>query len=46
MHLEEKMKLETLALPVGYKSEPTTRSSAVTIYQTTSCTFDKVQHDA
>ncbi len=40
------MKLETLALHQGYKSEPTTRSAAVPIYQTTSFTFDDTQHGA
>ncbi|MBI4046139.1 MAG: aminotransferase class I/II-fold pyridoxal phosphate-dependent enzyme, partial [Devosia nanyangense] len=40
------MKLETLALHHGYKPEPTTRSAAVPIYQTTSYTFDDTQHGA
>lgn len=40
------MKLETIALHAGYKSEATTRSAAVPIYQTTSYTFDDTQHGA
>ncbi|HKM36233.1 MAG TPA: bifunctional O-acetylhomoserine aminocarboxypropyltransferase/cysteine synthase [Thiopseudomonas sp.] len=40
------MKLETIALHVGYKSDPTTKSAAVPIYQTTSYTFDNTQHGA
>ncbi|WP_417580709.1 O-acetylhomoserine aminocarboxypropyltransferase/cysteine synthase family protein [Pelagibacterium sp.] len=40
------MKLETLALHHGYSPEPTTRSAAVPIYQTTSYTFDDTQHGA
>ncbi len=40
------MKLETLALHHGYKSEETTKSAAVPIYQTTSYTFDDTQHGA
>jgi len=40
------MKLETIALHSGYKSEPTTKSAAVPIYQTTSYTFDDTQHGA
>lgn len=40
------MKLESLALHKGYKSEPTTRAAAVPIYQTTSYTFDDTQHGA
>lgn len=40
------MKLETLALHAGYKSDPTTRAAAVPIYQTTSYTFDDTQHGA
>lgn len=40
------MKLETIALHVGYKSDPTTKSAAVPIYQTTSYTFDDTQHGA
>ncbi len=40
------MKLESLALHHGYESEPTTRSAAVPIYQTTSYTFEDTQHGA
>ncbi|MES9929664.1 MAG: aminotransferase class I/II-fold pyridoxal phosphate-dependent enzyme [Candidatus Thiodiazotropha sp. 6PDIVS] len=40
------MKLESLALHAGYDSEPTTKSAAVPIYQTTSYTFDDTQHGA
>lgn len=40
------MKLESLALHHGYKSEDTTKSAAVPIYQTTSYTFDDTQHGA
>jgi len=40
------MKLESLALHHGYDSEPTTKSAAVPIYQTTSYTFDDTQHGA
>lgn len=40
------MKLESLALHHGYQSEPTTKSAAVPIYQTTSYTFDDTQHGA
>jgi len=40
------MKLETLALHHGYKSEATTRAAAVPIYQTTSYTFDNTRHGA
>ena len=40
------MKLESLALHAGYQSEPTTKSAAVPIYQTTSYTFDDTAHGA
>ncbi|MEH6617272.1 MAG: aminotransferase class I/II-fold pyridoxal phosphate-dependent enzyme [Porticoccus sp.] len=40
------MKLESLALHHGYKSESTTKAAAVPIYQTTSYTFDDTQHGA
>ena len=40
------MKPETIALHVGYKSDPTTKSAAVPIYQTTSYTSDDTQHGA
>jgi O-acetylhomoserine (thiol)-lyase len=41
-----KMKLESIALHEGYKSEETTKAAAVPIYQTTSYTFDDSQHGA
>lgn len=40
------MKLDSIALHHGYQSEPTTKSAAVPIYQTTSYTFDDTQHGA
>lgn len=40
------MKLESLAIHHGYKSDPVTRAAAVPIYQTTSYTFDNTQHGA
>ena len=40
------MKLESMALHHGYKSDPTTKAAAVPIYQTTSYTFDDTQHGA
>ena len=40
------MKRETIAIHVGYTSDPTTKSAAVPIYQTTSYTFDDTQHGA
>lgn len=40
------MKLESMALHTGYKSEETTKAAAVPIYQTTSYTFDDTQHGA
>ncbi|MBO6753775.1 MULTISPECIES: O-acetylhomoserine aminocarboxypropyltransferase/cysteine synthase family protein [Spongiibacter] len=40
------MKLESIALHQGYKSEETTKAAAVPIYQTTSYTFDDTQHGA
>ena len=40
------MKPETIAIHVGYSSDPTTKSAAVPIYQTTSYTFDDTQHGA
>lgn len=40
------MKLESIALHQGYKSEATTKAAAVPIYQTTSYTFDDTQHGA
>ncbi|KAA0890638.1 bifunctional O-acetylhomoserine aminocarboxypropyltransferase/cysteine synthase [Pusillimonas sp. ANT_WB101] len=40
------MKFETLAVHAGFKSDPTTKSVAVPIYQTTSYSFDSTQHAA
>jgi len=40
------MKLESIALHEGYKSEETTKAAAAPIYQTTSYTFDNTQHGA
>ncbi|MBN8714412.1 MAG: aminotransferase class I/II-fold pyridoxal phosphate-dependent enzyme [Xanthomonadales bacterium] len=40
------MKFETLAVHAGYSPEPTTRASAVPIYQTVAYTFDSAQHGA
>lgn len=40
------MRLESLALHHGYKSEISTKAAAVPIYQTTSYTFDNTQHGA
>tara|TARA_R110002073_G_scaffold42426_1_gene118812 strand:- start:192 stop:1463 length:1272 start_codon:yes stop_codon:yes gene_type:complete len=40
------MKLESIALHEGYKSEETTKAASVPIYQTTSYTFDDTQHGA
>ncbi|MBP6019796.1 MAG: bifunctional O-acetylhomoserine aminocarboxypropyltransferase/cysteine synthase [Burkholderiaceae bacterium] len=40
------MKLETLAIHAGYQPDPTTKSVAVPIYQTTSYAFDSTQHGA
>lgn len=40
------MKLETLAVHGGYSPDPTTKSVAVPIYQTTSYAFDSTQHGA
>ena len=40
------MKLESIALHEGYKSEATTKAAAVPIYQTSSYTFDNTQHGA
>ncbi len=40
------MKFETLALHAGYTPDPSTKSAAVPIYQTTSYTFDNTQHGA
>ncbi len=40
------MKLETIAVHGGYSPDPTTKSVAVPIYQTTSYAFDDTQHGA
>ena len=40
------MKLETLAIHHGYKSDESTNSAAVPIYQTVAYTFDNTQHGA
>ncbi len=40
------MQLETIAVHGGYSPDPTTKSVAVPIYQTTSYAFDNTQHAA
>ena len=40
------MKDETIAIHAGYKSDPTTKSVAVPIYQTVAYEFDDAQHGA
>ena len=40
------MKFETLSIHAGYQPDPTTKSVAVPIYQTTSYAFDSTQHGA
>ncbi|MCZ2105495.1 MAG: aminotransferase class I/II-fold pyridoxal phosphate-dependent enzyme, partial [Burkholderiales bacterium] len=40
------MHIDTLAIHAGYTPEPTTKSAAVPIYQTTSYVFDSAQHGA
>jgi O-acetylhomoserine (thiol)-lyase len=40
------MKLESIALHHGYKSEKTTKAATTPIYQTTSFTFDDTKHGA
>ena len=40
------MKDETLAVHAGYKTDPTTKSVAVPIYQTVAYEFDNAQHGA
>ena len=40
------MKLETIAVHGGFSPDPTTKSVAVPIYQTTSYAFDDTQHGA
>lgn len=40
------MKDQTLAIHAGFKSDPTTKSTAVPIYQTVAFEFDNAQHGA
>ncbi|OJU89606.1 MAG: O-acetylhomoserine aminocarboxypropyltransferase [Burkholderiales bacterium 66-5] len=40
------MHIDTLAVHAGYSPDPTTKSAAVPIYQTTSYVFDSAQHGA
>ncbi len=40
------MKIETLAVHAGYSPDPTTKASAVPIYQTVAYAFDNAQHGA
>ena len=40
------MHLDTLAVHAGYTPDPTTKSAAVPLYQTTSYVFDSAQHGA
>ena len=40
------MKIETIAVHGGYTPEPTTKSAAVPLYQTTAYAFDSAQHGA
>ena len=40
------MKAETLSIHAGYKTDPTTKSVAVPIYQTVAYEFDDAQHGA
>ncbi|HUH41076.1 MAG TPA: bifunctional O-acetylhomoserine aminocarboxypropyltransferase/cysteine synthase [Castellaniella sp.] len=40
------LKFDTLAIHAGYSPDPTTKSVAVPIYQTTSYAFDDTQHGA
>ncbi|MBC8226135.1 MAG: PLP-dependent transferase, partial [Gammaproteobacteria bacterium] len=40
------MKIETQAIHSGYTPDPTTKSVATPIYQTTSYAFDSAQHGA
>lgn len=44
--MTQQHKAETIALHTGFKSDPTTKSVAVPIYQTTSYSFDNTQHGA
>ena len=38
--------LSPLVLHAGYQSDPTTKSAAVPVYQTTTYAFDNTQHGA
>jgi O-acetylhomoserine (thiol)-lyase len=40
------MKDQTLAIHAGFKSDPTTNSTAVPIYQTVAYEFESAQHVA
>ena len=40
------MKLETIAIHVGYDGDPTTKAVAVPIYQTIAFEFDSAEHGA
>ena len=40
------MQIETLAVHAGYSPDPTTKSAAVPLYQTTAYAFDNAQHGA
>src|ERR1700737_1837145 len=40
------MKIETIAIHVGYDGDPTTKAVAVPIYQTVGFEFDSAEHGA
>lgn len=40
------MKIASPVLHAGYQSDPTTKSAAVPVYQTTTYAFDNTQHGA
>ncbi|WP_212004390.1 O-acetylhomoserine aminocarboxypropyltransferase/cysteine synthase family protein [Chitinophaga sp. HK235] len=44
--MSRKLHFETLQVHAGYNPDPTTKSAAVPIYQTTSYTFDNAEHAA
>src|SRR5450756_1899951 len=44
--IDQKLKIETLALHGGQEPDPTTGARAVPIYQTTSYVFEDTQHAA
>ena len=44
--IDEKLRVETLALHGGQEADPTTGSRAVPIYQTTSYQFKSTEHAA